>query len=137
VVEKNVKLLRGYDDIFYAPHSRHTEIRREDIEKIKKLKILAESDEAGIYIVGTTDDRQLFVTGHSEYDPLTLKKEYDRDVAANLPIQVPANYYPNDDPTQNPIVRWRGHANLLFANWINYYVYQETPFDLNQITEEK
>jgi homoserine O-succinyltransferase/O-acetyltransferase len=137
VVEQNVKLLRGYDDIFYAPHSRHTEIRREDIEKIPKLKILAESDEAGIYIVGTTDDRQLFVTGHSEYDPITLKKEYDRDVAANLPIRVPANYYPNDDPTQNPIVRWRGHANLLFANWINYYVYQETPFDLNQITEEK
>ena len=98
---------------------------------------MAESDEAGIYIVGTTDDRQLFVTGHSEYDPLTLKKEYDRDVAADLPIRVPANYYPNDDPSRTPIVRWRGHANLLFANWINYYVYQETPFDLNQITEEK
>jgi homoserine O-succinyltransferase len=136
VVKQNVKLLRGFDDVFYAPHSRHTEIRREDIEKIPQLDILAESTEAGIYIVGTKDDRQLFVTGHSEYDPFTLKREYDRDIAANLPIQIPVNYYPNDDPTQTPVVRWRGHANLLFANWINYYVYQETPFDLNQLTTD-
>ncbi len=133
VIEKNVKLLRGFDDVFYAPHSRHTEIRRTDLEKVPDLKILAESDEAGIYIVGTIDDRQLFVTGHSEYDPHTLKKEYDRDVVAHLPIAVPANYYPGDDPSREPIVRWRGHANLLFANWINYYVYQETPYDLNQL----
>ena len=133
VIEKNVKLLRGFDDVFYAPHSRHTEIRRTDLEKVPDLKILAESVEAGIYIVGTIDDRQLFVTGHSEYDPHTLKKEYDRDVVANLPIAVPANYYPGDDPSREPIVRWRGHANLLFANWINYYVYQETPYDLNQL----
>lgn len=133
VVKPNIKLLRGFDDVFYAPHSRHTEIRREDIEKDARLEILAESDEAGIYILGTTDGRQLFVTGHSEYDPFTLKKEYDRDIAAGMPIHVPVNYYPNDDPAQTPLVRWRGHANLLFANWINYYVYQETPFDLDQL----
>ncbi|MHC1782183.1 MAG: homoserine O-succinyltransferase [Anaerolineaceae bacterium] len=132
VTEKNVKLLRGFDDTFYAPHSRHTEIRREDIEKVSGLKILAESDEAGVYIVASDDGRQVFVTGHSEYDPLTLKKEYDRDVAAGLPIAVPTNYYPDDDPAQTPQVRWRGHAHLLFANWINYYVYQETPYDLAQ-----
>lgn len=136
VIRKNVKLLRGFDDIFYAPHSRHTEIRREDLEKEPLLEILAESPEAGIYIAGTTDERQLFVTGHSEYDPLTLKKEYDRDVAAEVPVNIPVNYYPDNDPTQMPVVRWRGHANLLFANWINYYVYQETPFDLNMLTEK-
>lgn len=132
VLEKNAKLLRGFDDVFYAPHSRHTEIRRADIEKIPELKILAESSEAGVYIVGTQDGRQIFVTGHSEYDPLTLKKEYDRDVAAGLPIAVPVNYYPGNDPNQTPLVTWRGHAHLLFANWINYYVYQETPYDLEQ-----
>ena len=130
VLEKNAKLLRGFDDIFYAPHSRHTEIRRADIEKIPGLNILAESPEAGVYIVGTQDGRQIFVTGHSEYDPLTLKREYDRDVAAGLPITVPVNYYPGNDPTRAPLVTWRGHAHLLFANWINYYVYQETPYDL-------
>ena len=132
VLEPNIKLLRGFDDVFYAPHSRHTEIRRIDIEKAPELKILAESDEAGVYIMATTDGRQVFVTGHSEYDPLTLKKEYDRDVAAHLPISIPVNYYPGDDPNQTPLVRWRGHANLLFANWINYYVYQETPYNLTE-----
>jgi len=132
VLEPNIKLLRGFDDVFYAPHSRHTEIRRVDIEKAPELKILAESDEAGVYIMATTDGRQVFVTGHSEYDPLTLKKEYDRDVAAHLPISIPVNYYPGDDPNQTPLVRWRGHANLLFANWINYYVYQETPYNLTE-----
>jgi len=132
VLEPNVKLLRGFDDVFYAPHSRHTEIRRVDIEKAPELKILAESDEAGVYIIATTDGRQVFVTGHSEYDPLTLKKEYDRDVAARLPISIPVNYYPENDPSQTPLVRWRGHANLLFANWINYYVYQETPYNLTE-----
>lgn len=132
VVENHVKLLRGFDDIFYAPHSRHTEIRREDIEKIPELRILLESKEAGVYLVATRDGRQIFVTGHSEYDPLTLKSEYDRDVAAGLPIHVPVNYYPENDPSRLPQVRWRSHAHLLFANWINYYVYQETPFDLEQ-----
>jgi len=126
-------LLRGFDDIFLAPHSRHTEIRRADVEKVEDLQILAESDEAGIYIVGTKDGRHLFITGHSEYDPFTLKAEYDRDVNKGLPIQVPQNYYPNNDPTQTPNVRWRGHANLLYSNWLNYYVYQVTPYDVTQI----
>jgi homoserine O-succinyltransferase/O-acetyltransferase len=132
VIEKNVKLLRGFDDVFYVPHSRHTEIHREDVEKVPDLDILVESPEAGIYLLATRDGRQVFITGHSEYDPLTLKREYDRDVAAGLPIAVPANYYPNDDPAQPPIVSWRGHAHLLFANWINYYVYQETPYDISR-----
>ena len=126
-------LLRGFDDIFLAPHSRHTEIRRQDIDKIGEIQILAESDEAGVYIVGSKDGRHIFVTGHSEYDPFTLKGEYDRDIIKGLPIHVPKNYYPNDDPTQTPNVRWRGHANLLYANWLNYYVYQTTPFDLKDI----
>jgi homoserine O-succinyltransferase len=132
VIDKNVKLMRGFDDIFYAPHSRHTEIRREDIEKVPQLKILAESDEAGVYIVASDDGRQVFITGHSEYDPLTLKKEYERDLAAGLPIAMPVNYFEEDNPKKAPQVRWRGHAHLLFANWINYYVYQETPYDLTQ-----
>jgi homoserine O-succinyltransferase len=126
-------LLRGFDDIFFAPHSRHTEIRRADLEKVSGIQILAESDQAGIYIVATKDGRHIFVTGHSEYDPLTLKSEYDRDVKKGLPIHVPVNYYPNDDPTRAPQVRWRGHSSLLFANWLNYYVYQVTPYDPNEI----
>ena len=130
---QNEMLLRGFDDVFLAPHSRHTEIRRADIEKIPQLKILAESDDAGIYIVATRDNRQIFVTGHSEYDPLTLKAEYERDVNKGLPIEIPRNYYPQDDPSKEPLVRWRGHSHLLFSNWLNYYVYQETPFDLQQI----
>ncbi len=133
VCEKNVMLLRGFDDEFFAPHSRHTEVRREDIEKVEGLRILSESDKAGIYIVKAKGGRQIFVTGHSEYDPLTLKSEYDRDVAKGLPIKVPENYFEDDDPGKAPIVRWRGHANLLFANWLNYYVYQETPFDLAEL----
>ena len=123
----NVPLLRGFDDVFYAPHSRHTEIRRGDIEGVPELELLSESPQAGVYIVGRRDGRQIFVTGHSEYDPLTLKAEYDRDVRAGLPITIPNHYYPNDDPTRHPVVRWRGHSSLLFANWLNYYVYQETP----------
>jgi homoserine O-succinyltransferase len=133
VLSSTESLLRGFDDIFLAPHSRHTEIRRADVEKGSDLNILAESDEAGLYILGTKDGRHLFITGHSEYDPLTLKAEYDRDVNKGLPIHVPKNYYPNDDPTQTPHVRWRGHANLLYSNWLNYYVYQVTPYDVNQI----
>ncbi len=122
------RLLRGFDDVFLAPHSRHTEVRRADIERVDDLAILSESDEAGVYIVASRDGRHVFVTGHSEYDPLTLKAEYDRDVAKHLPIDVPRNYFPGDDPTQPPLVRWRGHANLLFSNWLNYHVYQVTPF---------
>jgi homoserine O-succinyltransferase len=133
VLARTENLLRGFDDIFLAPHSRHTEIRREDVEIVPEVQIFAESDEAGVYILGSKDGRHLFITGHSEYDPLTLKSEYDRDVNRGMPIHVPKNYYPQDDPTQPPTVRWRGHANLLFANWLNYYVYQVTPYDLNQI----
>lgn len=129
----NVMLLRGFDDVFYAPHSRHTEIRREDIEKVKEIDILSESDHSGVYIVKSKGGRQIFVTGHSEYDPLTLKSEYDRDIGKGLDIKVPMNYFPHDDPKNMPVVRWRGHSNLLFANWLNYYVYQETPFDLNEL----
>lgn len=136
VLKKNVKILRGFDDVFYAPHSRHTEIRAEDVEKVPELDLLVTSPEAGVYLAASKDGRQVFVTGHSEYDPLTLKSEYDRDVALNLPIAVPANYYPQDDPTREPIVRWRGHANLLFSNWINYCVYQETPYDLNTLVTD-
>jgi homoserine O-succinyltransferase len=133
VLSRTESLMRGFDDYFFAPHSRHTEIRREDIEKVPDLTILAESDEAGVYIVGSKDGRHLFITGHSEYDPFTLKGEYDRDINKGLPIHVPNNYYPKDDPQKSPIVRWRGHANLLYANWLNYYVYQVTPYDVNQI----
>jgi homoserine O-succinyltransferase len=133
VLDRNSKLMRGFDDIFLAPHSRHTEIRSEDIKKVPDIHLLSESDEAGVYIVSSNDGRHVFVTGHSEYDPQTLKGEYDRDVNKGLPIHVPANYYPKDDPAQPPVVRWRGHANLLFANWLNYYVYQVTPYNLREI----
>ncbi len=133
VLSSTEKLLRGFDDIFLAPHSRHTEIRREDVDKVNEIQVLAESDEAGLYLLGSKDGRHIFVTGHSEYDPFTLKAEYDRDVNKGLPIHVPKNYYPKDDPTQTPHVRWRGHANLLYVNWLNYYVYQVTPYDPNQI----
>jgi homoserine O-succinyltransferase len=125
----NVKLLRGFDELFYVPQSRHTEVRREDIEQVPELEILSESDEAGVYLVGTKDGKHIFVTGHSEYDPLTLKAEYDRDVNKGMDICIPKNYYPNDDPSQTPRSQWRAHGNLLFYNWLNYYVYQETPFD--------
>jgi homoserine O-succinyltransferase len=135
ILSRTESLLRGFDDVFLAPHSRHTEIRRADVEKVTDLNILAESEEAGIYILGTKDGRHIFVTGHSEYDPLTLKGEYDRDVNKGLPINVPQNYYPKDDPSKTPNVRWRGHANLLYTNWLNYYVYQVTPFDPNQIPQ--
>lgn len=130
---RNVKLLRGFDDVFYAPHSRHSEVRREDIEKITELEILAESKDAGLYIIKSKDDRQIFVTGHCEYDPLTLKAEYDRDIAKGMDIKIPKNYFPDDDPSKQPLTKWRGHANLLFSNWLNYYVYQETPYNLDEL----
>ena len=130
ITKQNIKLLSGFDDEFYVPHSRHTEIRKEDIDKIDELEILAQSKESGIYIVSAREGRQIFITGHSEYDPLTLKNEYDRDIAKGLKINVPLNYYPGDDPSKTPIVKWRSHSNLLFTNWLNYYVYQQTPFNL-------
>lgn len=126
-------LFRGFDDVFMVPHSRHTTVRREDIEAVPELRILSSSDEAGVYAVFTRQGRQIFIMGHSEYDPDTLKNEYVRDVKANKPIEVPKNYFPNDDPTQPPLVRWRSSANLLFSNWLNYFVYQTTPFDLNTL----
>lgn len=126
-------LLRGFDDVFWAPHSRHTTILREDIEKVPELKLLASSEKAGVYALMNNRGRQIFVTGHSEYDADTLKKEYLRDKNLGLPIRVPENYFPNDDDTQEPIVRWRSHANLLFSNWLNYFVYQTTPYDIMSI----
>jgi homoserine O-succinyltransferase len=124
------KLFRGFDDIFYVPHSRHTEIRRKDIEKVPQLRILSESAVSGLYIVSDQGGRNFYITGHSEYDPFTLKAEYERDEALGLPIAVPQNYYPNDNPSQTPVVLWRSTAHLLFSNWLNYYVYQEVPYDL-------
>ena len=126
---KNPILLRGFDNEFMVPHSRHTTVLREDIEKVPELKIAAVSDEAGVYAIFTAGGHQVFLTGHSEYDPDTLKREYERDKALGLPISVPKNYFPNDDDTQPPMVTWRAHAHLLFSNWLNYFVYQTTPFD--------
>ena len=130
---RNERLARGFDDEFFAPHSRHTEVRREDILAVDDLVLLSESPQAGVYIVLSKDRRHVFVTGHSEYDPCTLRDEYVRDVARNLPIAVPGNYFPENDPAREPRVRWRGHANLLYSNWLNYYVYQQTPYDLGRI----
>jgi len=126
-------LLRGFDDEFWAPHSRHTTILREDIEKVEGLKILASSEEAGVYALMNKKGRQIFITGHAEYDANTLATEYFRDKGQGLSIDVPKNYYPDDDVTQEPVVRWRGHGNLLFSNWLNYFVYQTTPFDIENI----
>ena len=133
VVYKNPILLRGFDDEFYVPHSRHTTIRREDVAAMPEIKILAESEEAGLYAMATQGGKQVFITGHSEYDWDTLNREYVRDKNAGLPIEVPKNYFPNDDDTQMPVVRWRGHANLLYSNWLNYFVYQSTPYDVMAI----
>jgi homoserine O-succinyltransferase len=126
-------LLRGFDDTFWVPQSRHTTIHREDVEAVPGLKILASSDECGVYAVSSKGGRQIFITGHSEYDPDTLKNEYLRDKNLGLPIDVPANYFRDDDDTKEPIVRWRGHANLLFSNWLNYFVYQTTPYDIMDV----
>ena len=133
---KRAILLRGFDDVFYVPHSRHTTVYREDIEQVDGLKILASSKQAGVYAVMNNGGRQIFVTGHSEYDPLTLEAEYLRDKKLGLPIAVPENYYPDNDDTKPPVVRWRGHANLLFSNWLNYFVYQTTPYDIKTIGKE-
>lgn len=125
---KKIRLLRGFDDVFYAPHSRHTEVKVEDILKNENLEILAHSEEAGAYIIAGHDGKHVFVTGHSEYDRDTLKEEYLRDINKGLKIDVPKNYFPDDDPSKTPCITWRAHANLLYSNWLNYYVYQETPF---------
>ena len=134
---KRAILLRGFDDTFMVPHSRHTTVLREDIEKVWDLRIIASSEEAGVYAVQTKGGRQIFVTGHSEYDADTLKKEYLRDKNLGLPIHVPVNYFPGDDDTKEPQVCWRSHANLLFSNWLNYFVYQTTPYDIMTIGGEE
>ena len=131
--KKHKILLRGFDDCFYAQHSRHTGVKKEDIEKVPALEILAESPEAGVYIITDKNERRFFITGHSEYDADTLQKEYIRDVNRGLDIKVPKNYFPDDDPTKEPVVRWRSHANLLYSNWLNYFVYQTTPYDIKTI----
>ena len=126
-------IFRGFDDIFYVPHSRHTETRRADIEKAPELRIMAESEKAGVYMTMAREGREFFITGHSEYAAATLDTEYKRDVKKGLDIEVPKNYYKDDNPKNKPIVRWRSQANLLFLNWLNYFVYQITPFDINEI----
>ncbi len=133
VEQKNTMLFRGFDDVFMVPHSRHTTVRREDIEAAKNLKILASSPKAGVHAVKNESNSQVFVFGHAEYDADTLNREYVRDKTAGLPIEVPENYFPDDDDTKEPIVTWRSHANLLFYNWLNYYVYQTTPYDITKI----
>jgi len=127
------RIFRGFDDVYYVPHSRHTEIRREDIEKVPALTILSESNVSGVYMVMARNGREFYITGHSEYSPNTLDTEYKRDLAKGLPIDMPVDYYVDDNPDNIPLVRWRGHANLLFTNWLNYFVYQETPYDITQI----
>ena len=133
VERKSSILFRGFDEEFMVPQSRHTTVLREDIERVPQLKILASSDETGIYAVSTDNGRQIFITGHSEYDADTLKNEYLRDLSQGKPIKMPVNYFPNDDETQPPRVSWRAHANLLFSNWLNYFVYQSTPYDLDEV----
>lgn len=132
-LEPQLPIFRGFDDIFYMPHSRHTEIRREDILAVPELTLIAEGEESGVSMVMARGGREIFITGHSEYSPLTLDTEYKRDLAKGLPIKMPRNYYRNNDPEKGPLVTWRGHGNLLFQNWLNYYVYQETPYDINAI----
>ena len=137
VDHKKSILFRGFDDMFYVPHSRYTTVRREDIEAVKGLKILASSEKAGVYAIKTKMGRQVFLTGHSEYDPDTLNKEYTRDKSAGLGPKIPENYFPGDDDTKTPVSTWRGHATLLFTNWLNYFVYQTTPYDIMKIKEIK
>ncbi len=132
-IDPLLPIFRGFDDCFYMPHSRHTEIRREDIIKDTRLSIIAESEESGVGIVAAKGGREFFITGHFEYAPLTLDTEYRRDKDKRDDVEMPENYYKNNNPDNPPMVRWRAHANLFFTNWINYYVYQETPFDINSI----
>ena len=130
-------LFRGFDDVFYVPHSRYTTVLREDIEKVPELRILASSKKAGVYTVATRGGKQIFITGHSEYDAETLGKEYTRDKLAGISPKIPENYYPGDDDTKPPVLSWRAHATLLFTNWLNYFVYQTTPYDINEIKDKK
>ena len=129
----SLPIFRGFDDVFYMPHSRHTELRREAILAVPELSLIADSPQSGVGMVMARGGREIFITGHSEYSPYTLDTEYKRDLGKGLPIKMPLNYYRNDDPSQPPLVTWRAHGNLLFQNWLNYYVYQETPYDINDI----
>jgi homoserine O-succinyltransferase len=126
-------IFRGFDDEYFVPHSRHTEVLEKDIQKVIELNIVSKSEESGVNMVMTYDGRQFFVTGHSEYSRYTLDTEYKRDVKKKLPIEIPINYYPDNDPSKEPLMRWRGHANLLISNWLNYYVYQQTPYILDNL----
>ncbi len=130
---KRTMLVRGFDDEFFVPHSRHSYVKTEDVEKVKELRIISTSDEAGLYIAASKDKKQIFVTGHSEYDADTLAKEYFRDLEQGLPIEIPCNYFKDDNPKNPPVVKWRSNANLLFSNWLNYYVYQTTPYDIERV----
>ena len=134
VEHKSSILFRGFDDVFYVPQSRHTTVSRADIENVPQLKILATSQKAGVYAVATKNGRQIFITGHSEYDPDTLRQEYERDRSQGKEIKIPENYYPNDDPSMPPMVSWRAHVHLLFSNWLNYFVYQSTPYDIKKVS---
>lgn len=136
VLDPHNRVLSGFDEVFPAPHSRHTETRASDIEATPGIQLLAVSEEAGVYLAGSTDGRELYVTGHPEYERDTLKAEYDRDIGRGLDIAVPRHYYPGDDPSRPPMVTWRSHAFLLYANWLNYCVYQRTPFDLETISSQ-
>ena len=133
VLEKSNPLFRGFDDVFYVPHSRHSEVRKEDILKVPDLSIVSESAESGVYIIMARNGREIYITGHSEYSPLTLDCEYHRDLSRGMNPHVPTHYYIDDEPAKGPLVRWRSHANLLFSNWLNYFVYQETPYDIRDI----
>lgn len=133
ILKPSEQIFRGFDETFFVPHSRHTEVRASDIGANPELTILSDSADSGIYMVMSRSGREFYLTGHSEYSPLTLDIEYKRDLKKGMDIKKPLNYYRNDDPSQSPVVKWRAHAHLLFSNWLNYYVYQETPFDINQI----
>jgi len=135
VIRTHNPLVRGFDEVFYAPHSRHTEVRKEDIEKIDELEILSESEEAGVFIVSTKDSRKIFITGHLEYDRSTLNDEYLRDINKGEKVEIPKNYFPEDNPNLVPVMKWRGSAHIVFANWLNYCVYQNTPFNINDINK--
>ena len=137
VEHKSSMLFRGFDDVFFVPQSRHTTVLLEDLEKVKELKVLASSKETGVYALATKNGRQIFITGHSEYDADTLKNEYLRDLSQGKPIKIPVNYFPNDDASKPPLVSWRGHAHLLFSNWLNYFVYQSTPYDIEKVKKGK
>ena len=137
VLDRYSKLTRGFDELFLAPHSRYTEIHAEDIHRVPELEILATSEEAGVYLLASRNGKHIFVTGHAEYDADTLRLEYERDRERGLDVPIPCCYFPGDDPSQQPLTSWRAHAHLLFSNWLNFYVYQETPFDLEKLNHKK